>query len=167
MSTGEEIPAELHLENLRSWRPPHGSSPVATSSSWSVDSPETAIEAGDKAYLVNENESQVYIAPNDETEQKRPKRRRICLLACLVLILAAIGLGVALAVRDNGPNSPPNSAALELEQCGSSDPMCCNGLESNCRLRVNEVVFAATHNSMSSSQDGFLGPNHRFQLEVR
>lgn len=42
----------------------------------------------------------------------------------------------------------------------------CNGLESNCNLRVNELMFATLHNAMSSIEDGFYGPSHALRLEV-
>lgn len=42
----------------------------------------------------------------------------------------------------------------------------CNGLESNCGLRANEVMFATLHNAMSSIEDSFYGPSHAWRLEV-
>ena len=41
----------------------------------------------------------------------------------------------------------------------------CNGLEVLCDRRVDEVAFAGTHNSMSSTEDGWMFPNHDFNFE--
>lgn len=51
-------------------------------------------------------------------------------------------------------------------QCDSNGTACCNGLDSICDLRANEILYATLHNGMSTIEDGFLfGPNHKFQLE--
>jgi hypothetical protein len=42
---------------------------------------------------------------------------------------------------------------------------CCNGLASNCDLRVNEVLFAMVHNAMSSRNDLFAAYNNIESLE--
>jgi hypothetical protein len=69
-------------------------------------------------------------------------------------------------------NSPTDSPAVEQQgyqfnQCQdptSSD--CCNGLDTICSLRADEVLYATLHNGMSTFEDGFIfGPNHQFQLE--
>eukprot|EP00592_Proboscia_alata_P010521 CAMPEP_0194364172 /NCGR_PEP_ID=MMETSP0174-20130528/12086_1 /TAXON_ID=216777 /ORGANISM="Proboscia alata, Strain PI-D3" /LENGTH=349 /DNA_ID=CAMNT_0039138065 /DNA_START=92 /DNA_END=1141 /DNA_ORIENTATION=- len=41
----------------------------------------------------------------------------------------------------------------------------CNGLESNCELKVNEILFATMHNAMSTAEDSFVYPNHQFKME--
>eukprot|EP00566_Odontella_aurita_P028713 CAMPEP_0113584584 /NCGR_PEP_ID=MMETSP0015_2-20120614/33191_1 /TAXON_ID=2838 /ORGANISM="Odontella" /LENGTH=155 /DNA_ID=CAMNT_0000489663 /DNA_START=66 /DNA_END=530 /DNA_ORIENTATION=- /assembly_acc=CAM_ASM_000160 len=41
----------------------------------------------------------------------------------------------------------------------------CNGLASNCDLRVNEIMFAGVHNAMSSEADGFNAANNLKSLE--
>jgi hypothetical protein len=41
----------------------------------------------------------------------------------------------------------------------------CNGQDSFCSRRVNEMVWAATHNSMSSSSAGFVAPNHFYSMD--
>eukprot|EP00814_Leptocylindrus_danicus_P017121 CAMPEP_0116018654 /NCGR_PEP_ID=MMETSP0321-20121206/8773_1 /TAXON_ID=163516 /ORGANISM="Leptocylindrus danicus var. danicus, Strain B650" /LENGTH=354 /DNA_ID=CAMNT_0003489081 /DNA_START=340 /DNA_END=1404 /DNA_ORIENTATION=- len=43
---------------------------------------------------------------------------------------------------------------------------CCNGLSSNCVKRVNEIMFATSHNAMSTQQDFFFAPNHNLNLET-
>ncbi|GMI10701.1 hypothetical protein TrVE_jg2344 [Triparma verrucosa] len=46
-----------------------------------------------------------------------------------------------------------------FNQC-SGKAQCCNGLDSNCAKRINEVTFAGIHNSMSNAEDGWLSPNN-------
>lgn len=41
----------------------------------------------------------------------------------------------------------------------------CNGLEALCDRRVDQVAFAGTHNSMSSSEDGWMFPNQTSNFE--
>jgi len=48
---------------------------------------------------------------------------------------------------------------FEFNQCKGS-AMCCNGLNSNCDKKINEVTFAGIHNSMSNAEDGWLSPNN-------
>lgn len=64
--------------------------------------------------------------------------------------------------RDQCSNhyAPATATVTEVEAC-------CNGLENNCRLRVNEMMWATVHNAMSSVEDGFVAANNRRQLEVR
>lgn len=42
---------------------------------------------------------------------------------------------------------------------------CCNGLESNCDLPVNQVLFPAVHNAHSSYENGFVAANNNLPLE--
>ena len=43
----------------------------------------------------------------------------------------------------------------------------CNGLISNCDLRINEALFPMVHNAMSSKEDNFLAYNNIYSLEVK
>ena len=40
----------------------------------------------------------------------------------------------------------------------------CNGFEILCDRRLNQVTFAATHNSMSSAQEEWIPPNHLYAI---
>ena len=40
----------------------------------------------------------------------------------------------------------------------------CNEMALLCDRRLDEVFFAGTHNSMSASEEGWLGPNHHFAI---
>ena len=55
------------------------------------------------------------------------------------------------------------SACVEPELDRSS-PSLCNGHAHLCSLPLNEVAFAATHNSMSNSQEGWIPPNHKYAI---
>jgi hypothetical protein len=69
------------------------------------------------------------------------------------------------------PGSPtssptPKPAEFVFMQCEDETQNCCNGLDTICDLRVDEIFYASVHNAMASLQDGFfLGPNHSFKLE--
>lgn len=44
-------------------------------------------------------------------------------------------------------------------------PECCNGLESNCNLAVNAVLFPMVHNAHSSYEDNFIGASNNLPFE--
>ena len=58
--------------------------------------------------------------------------------------------------------SQGNASNLKAENACEG---CCNGLSSNCDLRVNEVLFAMVHNAMSSRDDLFAAYNNIENLE--
>ena len=43
----------------------------------------------------------------------------------------------------------------------------CNGFEQLCEKRINEALFAGTHNSMSAQEEGWLGPNHIYPIPTQ
>jgi len=51
-------------------------------------------------------------------------------------------------------------------QSHSETATCCNGLTSNCDLRINEVMFATMHNAMSTADEGYFRPNHDKSMEL-
>jgi len=59
--------------------------------------------------------------------------------------------------------------SFQFMQCStgnsSNGEMCCNGLTSNCDLRVNQLLFATMHNAMSTQDNNFIAPNHYLSLE--
>jgi hypothetical protein len=67
--------------------------------------------------------------------------------------------------------SPTSSPSLIPDkfvfmQCEDVTKNCCNGLDSICNLRVDEIFYASVHNAMASVEGGFLFQhNHQFQLE--
>ena len=60
--------------------------------------------------------------------------------------------------QDPTPTTPPPQPQLLLP---------CNGLISNCDLRINEALFPMVHNAMSSKEDNFLAYNNIYSLEVK
>lgn len=71
--------------------------------------------------------------------------------------IVAVAAVVCLLVLFTGRDSVPAVSASELS---SGAPGACNGLESLCDRRLDEVAFAGTHNSMSSSELGWELANH-------
>lgn len=70
------------------------------------------------------------------------------------------------------PNSPlsasPPSPAASVPSASPTTTgfMACNGLESLCDVRVNDVLFATLHNAISTQADGtFVFANHALSLE--
>jgi hypothetical protein len=50
-------------------------------------------------------------------------------------------------------------AGLAIVDATAPEPLRCNGFVALCDRRVDQVVFAGTHNSMSSADAGFVWPN--------
>ena len=67
----------------------------------------------------------------------------------------------------------PETSTYEFIRCGkeaflnlTEHTECCNGLESNCDLRVNETIFPTLHNGMNSWFEGnFVGVFRQYELE--
>mmetsp|Transcript_55549 Transcript_55549/g.166513 ORF Transcript_55549/g.166513 Transcript_55549/m.166513 type:complete len:293 (-) Transcript_55549:88-966(-) len=96
---------------------------------------------------------------------------RSFLVVCAAVALAGL-------IWQHLSSREPNRVGRKFKfiQCGSDDDAnftrikgkaCCNGLETNCRLAVDEIMWATAHNAMSSVDDGFVAANNREQLEVR
>ena len=69
----------------------------------------------------------------------------VCLASCALLFFG--GLAFVRAVR------APTAKHLSIAETG------CNGHQELCDRRIDEVVFAGTHNSMSASNEDFIGAN--------
>ena len=68
------------------------------------------------------------------------------------------------AVQPSLPAPAPQYQFIQCDREGTGD--CCNGLDSICDLRADEVLYATLHNGMATFEDGFaFGPNHKYQLE--
>ncbi|HEV3376113.1 MAG TPA: hypothetical protein VG126_02425 [Thermoleophilaceae bacterium] len=80
--------------------------------------------------------------------------------AALALLLAGGAIAAAVLSADDGE---PASASGEVER-----PDTCNGSADLCERRLNEVVFAGTHNSMSAADEpGWLFANQRDSIEAQ
>eukprot|EP00804_Cyclotella_cryptica_P014977 CCRYP_000581-RD/>CCRYP_000581-RD protein AED:0.11 eAED:0.11 QI:1527/0.5/0.66/1/0/0/3/0/331 len=62
------------------------------------------------------------------------------------------------------PTSDGNVSSKNLFT-NSTCQTCCNGLESNCDLPVNQVLFPAVHNAHSSYEDNFIGASNNLPFE--
>lgn len=83
-------------------------------------------------------------------ERRRGERRRIGVVATAAGILAIAGVSAGLVVAFTGGTE--TLVAVETEAR-------CNGHAELCDRRLDEVVFPATHNSMSASSAGFVNAN--------
>jgi|EP00979_Chaetoceros_neogracilis_P017450 hypothetical protein len=63
---------------------------------------------------------------------------------------------------DGGNSGGTDEPAFSFMQCPDNGDPCCNGLQSNCDLKVNEIMFATVHNA---NHDDILVPNHEAALE--
>lgn len=62
--------------------------------------------------------------------------------------------------------APTITPTYQFIQCPNNGQACCNGLDTNCNLRANEILYATLHNAMATFEDGFIfGPNHEKRLE--
>lgn len=108
---------------------------------------------------------------------------RKVLCGTVLLILIAVGGGIVLwqllpqrqrealvsAVEGSssgiGKESEVPPPTYQFMQC-TNETRCCNGLTSNCDLRVNDILYAGIHNANAAAQDGFrVAPNHFYSLE--
>lgn len=70
---------------------------------------------------------------------------------------------------DNGSPSgspSPSSSPFSFIQCDNDNELCCNGLVNICDKRINEIMFAVSHNAMSTVEDNFIAANHLRRLET-
>jgi len=96
-----------------------------------------------------------------------------CRLFIVALGFICVGLTVLLISRFenilHGKLRPKSDQAIFEEQSDNATInhgwIGCNGLESNCHLRLNEVMFASVHNAMSSKEDHFNFPNNFYNVE--
>jgi hypothetical protein len=80
-------------------------------------------------------------------------------VAAVLALLLAAGAGAAAILSDDGGRGATASGPAER-------PATCNGESELCERRLNEVVFAGTHNSMSAADEpGWLFANQRHSIE--
>jgi hypothetical protein len=87
-------------------------------------------------------------------------------LACIAILggagAAAYFYGPWSKDKDNGVSGEtPTTLIAKNSDCKS----CCNGLETNCDLSINQVTWAMVHNAMSSEDDDFYAANNELSLE--
>jgi hypothetical protein len=79
-----------------------------------------------------------------------PERRTVSLRRVVAFGTIAAVLAVVVVTERGG--GPPARSAVEV----GPQTLVCNGYAELCNRRLDEVTFAGTHNSMSSSEDGYL-----------
>jgi hypothetical protein len=100
-----------------------------------------------------------------QTKSRRPRWLMLSLVVLVVLILIALVVVLVLLFVTKDNNSGDSSSPVEGPP--AENDRRCNGLESNCKLRVNDLMYATVNDAMSSQQDGFQPFNQLEQLEVR
>jgi len=63
------------------------------------------------------------------------------------------------------PTAAPNE--FQFQKCADPSTNCCNGLDNGmCDMRVDEVMYATSHNANAATETGFLvSANHELRLE--
>jgi hypothetical protein len=85
----------------------------------------------------------------------RPRPRPWAPAIAVVLVVALTGLAMALVLPG------PRAAAVPV----AGEPGGCNGLRAMCERRLDQVVFAATHNSYAAAEEpGWLFASQRFGI---
>jgi hypothetical protein len=85
----------------------------------------------------------------------RPRPRPWAPAIAVVLVVALTGLAMALVLPG------PRAAAVPV----AGEPGGCNGLRAMCERRLDQVVFAATHNSYAAADEaGWLFASQRFGI---
>ena len=96
------------------------------------------------------------------------------LVVSLLLIILIIGGGLILwQFLPQGSKatiakiqSEPDVPTYVFQKCSSDNVDCCNGLDTICDMRADEILYAGLHNAMATREDGFLiAPNHQLNLE--
>jgi hypothetical protein len=75
--------------------------------------------------------------------------------------------GGGVAVSSIPTSSPTQIVTYNFMQCADPSSNCCNGLDNGfCNLRVDEVLWATSHNANADFQSGYLfSPNNEYPLE--
>lgn len=97
-----------------------------------------------------------------EKEKKRGLGCRLCRLLICIPVLLILGVAIVLVVLWQTGRFDKNPYVFTA----TTDTQICNGLASNCGWKVNEIMFPAVHNAMSSRDDAFVKWNNLLPLEV-
>lgn len=116
------------------------------------------VGAGEVLDLVQEPRRRARAERERPDDAPAPRRRGWLPAAAgalaLVVLLSVVGVAVT---RDDAPANPPRPAPLP------EDVTACNGAAVNCDRRLNDVVFAGTHNAFSAAEEpGWSLTNQRF-----
>lgn len=68
-------------------------------------------------------------------------------------------------LQNSGKNASAPPPTYTFMQCTNATK-CCNGLESNCDMRIHDILYAGIHNANADAQSGYrIAPNHLYHLE--
>ena len=115
-----------------------------------------AVLVGAYAIFYALSELLMLIAPPpapDAAGQERPLRERIRWRPLVATVAVLAGVAVLLVALIGKEERRKLRAAAEIERC--------NGFAELCDRRLNEIVFPAVHNAMSSAEDDYITPNNR------
>jgi hypothetical protein len=74
-------------------------------------------------------------------------------------------IDIDIEIPDNPLDDGVPNGGYQFYQC-QDESNCCNGLDSICDLRANEIMYAGVHNAMAARDNGFwVQPNHQLSLE--
>lgn len=112
------------------------------------------------------------------SESSRQKKKRCCTWPIIVLVVVILAISAVLVWRftpwedlitkitpifpGNDDSTSTTETGYAFNQCQTKED-CCNGLDGICDLKVNEVLFAATHNSYASSDTQFIFFSNHFK----
>ena len=88
--------------------------------------------------------------------------RAVC---CLILVAVIVVVAVTVAMVTLKLTGYFDETPYQFTPSAVNSTLC-NGLESNCGWRANEIMYAGVHNAMSSKEDGFLKWNNLLSLEA-
>jgi hypothetical protein len=105
-------------------------------------------------------------APALSRRKNMLRKRRAVIGVMVLLTCVVVPVGITLAIRSLGSGARIGGAA---DDTGQSGPFMlpdrgCNGHYALCKRRVNEIVWATSHNAMSATSNGFVAPNNFYPM---
>lgn len=90
---------------------------------------------------------------------------RVFFFACLLSLLGVGCVGESKPNEQRLKESFRSDASVTEPGNKEPEPLKCNGYASLCDRRFNEVVYAGSHNSMSSQEMKWFAPNHLYGMK--
>ncbi|KAL3776592.1 hypothetical protein ACHAWO_007250 [Cyclotella atomus] len=101
----------------------------------------------------------------EQKSYKMPSIKKIIVGTTSLAVVAAIGIVTWRYGPWQNTSKSSNGISTSNLLSNSTCETCCNGLESNCNLAVNDVLFPAVHNAHSSYEDNFIGASNNLPFE--
>lgn len=104
------------------------------------------------------------------------KSSTCCRVTCIILLLSVLIVAGGIVLWQYLPEKHRTSLVTPLvdlrepdfvfSKCDDNKENCCNGLETICDLKADEIMYAGLHNANAAFENGFLvAPNHYLSLE--